>query len=124
MNKKLLIISLIIGIFIALLTRASLFVFTTDFSYFKINHIAYPEQLEFDATNNGKQVVGLSGFPFRTYSNCVMGFHGTTSSPACDSASWVWEFSIILNTLFWAAIFYGIITLITKLVKPARKKVE
>lgn len=124
MNRKTLIISLIAGLFIALITRASLFVFTTDFSYFQINHNAYPEQIEFNETNNGKQVIGLSGFPFRTYSDCVMDFHGTISSPACNSISWVWEFSIILNTLFWAASFYGISILITKIVKPTHRKVE
>ncbi len=106
------------------MTRASLFVFTTDLSYFRINQTEYPAQIEFDATNNGKQVIGMSGFPFRTYSDCVMGFHGTVSRPACNSISWVWEFSIILNTIFWAAIFYGIFVLITKFVKPAHKKVE
>ncbi|GEM_PF-6848267 len=124
MNKKALIISLIVGILIAVITRASLLVFTTDFSYSRINQIEYPAQIEFDATNNGKQVIGMSGFPFRTYSDCVMGFHGTVSRPACNNISWVWEFSIVLNAIFWATIFYGIFTLIMKLVKPARKKTE
>lgn len=103
-HKKATAICLFIGLTIAIATRASFFIFTTDLNYFRINHVEYPAQIEFDPTNNGKRVVGISGFPFQTYSNCVMGFHGTVSRPACKWLSPVWEFSIILNTLFWGLI--------------------
>lgn len=121
-NKKTVVISLIIGLFIAILMRASLFVFTTDFSYFNINHIAYPAPEEFDRTYLGKQVIGVSGFPFSVYTHCGMGFHGTLVSPACEKSSFIGEFAIALNTVFWALFVYFILEIIPKKIRKTRSK--
>lgn len=111
-HKKALIICLIIGFVVSLLTRASFFVFTIDFSYYRIGLSAYPVPQEFDETNLGKKVVGEAGFPFSTYTDCVMRYHGTLVSPACNNFSMIGEFSIILNTIFWTVVFYGILALV------------
>lgn len=116
-NRKLIVTCLIIGFVIAILTRASFFVFTTDFSYYRIGFSAYPVPQEFDGINLGKTVVGEAGFPFSTYSDCVMGYHGTLVSPACNNFSMIREFSIILNTVFWAFICYGVFMLISAIKK-------
>jgi len=118
-HKKALMICLAIGFVIALLTRASFFVFTTDFSYYRVGLLyTYPVPQEFDGTNLGKMVVGEAGFPFSTYSDCVMGYHGTLVSPACNSFSMIEEFSMVFNTMFWAFIYYGIFMLISTVKKP------
>lgn len=108
---KILIISLVIGFSIAVLTRASIIVFATDLSYFKFYHIEYPQQIEFNPANSGKKVIGISGFPFKKYTDCIMDFHGTTVQPACNSVSLVGEFSIVCNTIFWTLFFYGLLVL-------------
>lgn len=116
-HKLSLTICLILGFTIAMLTRASFVAFTTDFSYYRIGSFAQSELKEFDETNLGKKVVGVSGFPFRMYSNCVMGYHGTTVSPACNTVSMLWEFSVVLNTIFWGGIAYGMVALAAKISK-------
>lgn len=115
-------ICLVIGFIIALLTRASFFVFTTDFSYYRIGFSAYPVPQEFDGTNLGKSVVGEAGFPFSTYSDCVMGYHGTLVSPACNDFSMIGEFSIIFNAMFWTLIYYIIFMFVSTVKKPGLSK--
>ncbi len=116
--KKVLMTCLIVGFIVAVLTRVSFFVFTTDFSYYRMGLSAYPVPQEFDGTNLGKSVVGESGFPFSAYSDCVMGYHGTLVSPACNDFSTIGEFSVVFNTIFWAFIYYGIFVLISTIKKP------
>lgn len=120
-HKLPLTICLILGFTIAIFTRASLATFTTDFSYYRIGSFYHPTQFipSDQRVYMGKSVVGMSGFPFPAYSRCIMGAHGMSITPACDSF-FIGEFSIILNTLFWALILYGIITLVLAIKKAAR----
>lgn len=119
-HKRILIICLVIGFFVAMLTRASLFAFSTDFEYYKFGPIFHPvQQIEFDQTHSGKRIIGMSGFPFQTYSECIISLRGTLPSPACRSQSLLGEFSILFNTLFWGIFFYGIWLLILKIAKSA-----
>jgi len=113
-HKKALVLSLMIGLLIALMTRASLVVFTTDLSYINFFGIVYPPPIEFDFSSTGKKVIGASGFPFTAAIDCAMGPHGTIASPACENHSWLWGYSIIPNTLFWALVIYGISMVIQK----------
>lgn len=122
LNKKILNVTLVIGLLIAMLTRVSVFMFTTDFSYFFLFHVAYPQPQEFDFTSTGKSVIGDSGFPFTAYDDCVMGPHGTVASPACEIRSFFGEYSIVLNTLFWAFVLYFVVVIISKFAKSAQKK--
>lgn len=109
-HKKTILISLAIGFLLAAMTRSSVIVFTTDLSYFRFFSIVYPAPKEFNFSSSGKQVIGLSGFPFTANTDCVMGPHGTIASPACEKRSWLGYLSIILNTLFWALLVFGIVS--------------
>lgn len=116
-------IFLIIGFTIAMLTRASFFVVTTDLTYYRIGILPiYPTPNEFDEKHLGKEVIGLSGFPFQTYSDCTMGYHGTLVSPACNSYSINGEFSIVINTIFWTIIFYSIFTIYSIIINSTYSK--
>lgn len=117
LNKKIFNVTLLIGLFIAMLTRASVFMFTTDFSSIFVFHFAYPAQQEFDFTSTGKNVIGESGFPFTAYDQCVMGPHGSVASPACEIRSFFGEYSIVLNTLFWAFVLYFAVVIISRFTK-------
>ncbi len=103
-HKFLVFLSIVIGLVIALSTRASLFVFTPDLRYSRIMGTHRPPIQEFDTTHLNKRIFGLSGFPFTAYSHCGMFVHGTSVSPSCRDTSRIEELSILLNTLFWALI--------------------
>jgi hypothetical protein len=123
-HKTSLIICLLVGFVIALATRASFFEFSTQFKYLKLGtHVYSAPTIPFDKTNLGKTIIGRPGFPFSTYSQCVVGWHGELPSPACEKVSWVWESSIILNTLFWAGIACGLNWWFKKIAEIFRKSV-
>ena len=108
-HKKALTICSILGFLIAILMRFSFFTFSDDFEYYRFGPIRHPvPQIGFDQTHCGKEVIGMSGFPFRTYSDCVISLRGTLPGPSCRSYSLIGEFSVILNTIIWGCLFYVI----------------
>lgn len=120
-HKKSILVCLAIGFLVAILTRASLFSFSTDFEYYRLGPVYHPvPQIEFDQTNVGKEIIGMPGFPFGTYTECIVSIRGTLPNPACEQTSIVWEFSIILNTIVWSLLAFGIWRLIRLIMKPER----
>jgi hypothetical protein len=109
-NKTAIVVCVVAGFVVALMTRMSIVVATTDLSYVRIAPMDFHEPLR--SVLYGKRVIGIGGFPFSTFSDCMMGYHGEMTSPACDAFSIFWEFSVVLNALFWACILYGIFLLI------------
>lgn len=106
-HRNLLLAVTTIGFLIALGTRASVVVFTSDMKI--INTKSIEENLILQGNNGsklGKEVSGLGGFPFSTYSDCVVGYHGEMIAPACNEYSSLGESSIILNTIFWGLLVF------------------
>jgi len=120
-HKKSILACLVIGFLVAMLTRDSLFSFSSDLEYYRFGPVYHPvPQIEFDKTNVGKEIIGMSGFPFRTYTKCIVSIRGTLPNPACEKTSIVWEFSIVLNTIFWGLLTFGILRLIRLIANPAQ----
>ena len=104
-HKKVLTVCLVLGFLIAMLTRFSFVAFSNDFEYYRFGSVHHPvPQIEFDQTHCGKQIIGMSGFPFRTYQDCVISLRGTLPGPSCGAFSLIGEFSIILNTIIWGCL--------------------
>lgn len=108
---KPLIISLILGILIALAFRSSWIVATTDLHYFRVGNFNYPLLESWDETQHGKKVIGLGGFPFSAFSDCKMNYHEELISPACNKESLLGNWSIIVNTIVWGILILGILYL-------------
>jgi len=124
--KRTLILSGIVGFVVAILTRLSLIVFATDFSYIKIGNVVLlpGDNLYFTPKLNfttemlkylGKKVVGVGGLPFSTFSKCFLEPSAFFIIPICDRWSTLREFSILLNTVFWGVIVFGVINLFSKI---------
>lgn len=120
-NTIILSICVALGFMIAIATRLSFFIFSPGFQYYRMGPIYHPTRyINIEDKNSGwrnldgKPVIGMSGFPFQHYSDCVMGFHGTNLSPMCN-LQFIGPLSIIFNTAFWAGVFYGIFWLFKKL---------
>lgn len=120
------ILSLIVGFVVAILTRLSLIVFATDFSYVKIgNLVLLPhDHLYFISKYNlptemfrylGKKVVGVGGLPFSAFSKCSLEQSASSIIPICDKCSTIGGFSILFNTIFWGVIVFSIINLFSKI---------
>ena len=115
------VLSLIIGAIIAVGTRLSFLVFTTDLDYIKIGSWQRPDHRE-NKRNIGKEVIGEAGFPFRAFSNCVVKGSGSDSSrSACKEVSTLGELSILLNWGVWSVLVYFILNLFSSLIaKPGK----
>ena len=119
------ILSLIAGFAIAILTRLSVFVCTTDFSYIKIGYYVFLPKMHLSFSRNpnqsidmlkyiGKKVLGFGGFPFSTFSKCSLERSGSCVFPICKVPSTVGESSILLNTVFWSTIVFSLLLLFSR----------
>ena len=111
------ILSFIIGFAISVLTRLSIFVFATDFSYIKIGHRVFLPKMHLSFAYNftesntlrkciGKKILGAGGFPFSTFSHCSLERSGSSVLAVCDKLSTIGEFSILLNAILWGAVVF------------------
>ena len=98
------VISILVGGFLATTARVSEIVATPDLGYVRFGGFVYPWPKEFDTRNIGKPVVGESGFPFSAYIECSLDMHGSVLGTACEERSRYGEDSIPMNWIFWSAI--------------------
>jgi hypothetical protein len=132
MAKKLLFplsISLALGLSIAGLLRLGSVMFSPDMSYIRVDMGAWnrtyfapgwdrwitsPDNSYWKyPALEGKEVIGTSGLPFETYTGCRLGGvdNGVMYRPlqaGCSGYSLLGEFSIVLNTLFWGTLCFGL----------------
>ena len=97
-------ISALVGLFLAADARTSRIVATPDLGYVRFWTFTHPQPEEFDNRNVGKSVTGESGFPFSTYTECSVDIHGTIPGTACEKRSRYGEWSVPMNWLFWSCV--------------------
>ena len=112
-KKRDVVLSTLIGFLIAIATRASIVLWTPFFTYYKIGPFVHDTNLATSGGAMDQTVLGLSGFPFHTFSDCSIQWYDMAQNmylPACNSVSPTWELSVPLNILFWSLVVYGVLT--------------
>ena len=123
LNKKVLLVSMVIAIVVSVLMRAHLIAFTPDFKYYRFGPIKRDiQQIEFSFYYIGTKVIGMGGFPFSTYNKCEFQPSGTLQFPFCDKYSILGEAAVLANIIFWTAVFYLGIIGVLKIGSKSRAK--
>ena len=121
------IVSLAIGAAMTIMLSAHVFTFTKDLSYFRIfgiESVNINKDTDVDSgvralgwKYEGKEILNppYSGFPMPVHRDCEIRALGMVNfAPRCENHSSLSFLALFINTVFWGAVAYGVVTLIRR----------